>query len=60
MMETIGIKTNNLVFADDGNIHSNESETIQRILDLAHSWELNFGMKFSAEKCLVLSRQKNK
>ena len=59
MMDFIGIKTNNLFFADDGNIHSNNAQTVQEILDLAYEWESDFGMKFSPSKCLVLSRQKN-
>ena len=59
MMDFAGIKTNNLFFADDGNIHSNNAEIIQEILDIAHEWESEFGMKFSPSKCLVLSKQKN-
>jgi hypothetical protein len=59
MMDFAGLKTNNLFFADDGNIHSNKAETIQEILNIAHVWECEFGMKFSPSKCLVLSKQKN-
>jgi hypothetical protein len=59
MMDFSGIKTNNLFFADDGNIHSNKAETVQEILDLAYEWESEFGMKFSPSKCLVLSKRKN-
>jgi hypothetical protein len=59
MMDFIGIRTNNLFFADNGNIHSNNAQTVQEILDLAYEWESDFGMKFSPSKCLVLSRQKN-
>jgi hypothetical protein len=59
MMDSLGIKTNNLFFADDGNIHSNDANIVQKILDIAYEWESDFGMKFSAEKCLVLSKQKN-
>ena len=59
MMDFYGIKTNNLFFADDGNIHSNNAQTVQEILDLAYEWESEFGMKFSPSKCLVLSRHKN-
>lgn len=59
MMDTMGIKTNNLFFADDGNIHSNDPEIIQKILDISHKWETEYGMKFSPEKCLVLSKRKN-
>ena len=49
MMDTMGIKTNNLFFADDGNIHSNDPEIIQKILDISHKWETEYGMKFSAD-----------
>ena len=35
MMDFNGFRTNNLFFADDGNIHSNEAEVIQKILDHA-------------------------
>ena len=59
MMDTMGIKTNNLFFADDGNIHSNDAIIVQRLLDIASRWQLDYGMKFSAEKCLILSRQNN-
>jgi len=59
MMDFLGIRTNNLFFADDGNIHSNNAQTVQEILDLAYKWESEFGMKFSPSKCLVLSKQKN-
>ena len=59
MMNCLGVKSNNLFFADDGNIHSNDKSVIQKILDIAHTWEADFGMKFSPEKCLVLSKQKN-
>jgi hypothetical protein len=59
MMDCMGVKSNNLFFADDGNLHSNSSETIQGILNICHDWEIDFGMKFAPEKCLVLSRQKN-
>jgi hypothetical protein len=59
MMDFSGIKTNNLFFADDGNIHSNNARTVQEILDLAYEWECEFGMKFSPNKCIVLSKQKN-
>ena len=55
MMDFNGFRTNNLFFADDGNIHSNEAEVVQNILDLASDWESEFGMKFSPSKCLVLS-----
>ena len=58
MLDFFGMKTNNLFFADDGNIHSNDPEVVQRILNLAAKWEKEFGMKFSPEKCIVLSRQK--
>jgi hypothetical protein len=58
-MDTMGIRSNNLFFADDGNIHSNDKSTVQKILDIAFKWESEFGMKFSPEKCLVLSKQKN-
>jgi len=59
MMNSMGIKSNNLFFADDGNIHSNDREVVQKLLDIAHKWENEFGMKFSPEKCLILSKQKN-
>jgi len=59
MMDNMGVQSNNLFFADDGNIHSNDKSTVQKILDIAFKWETEFGMKFSPEKCLVLSRQKN-
>ena len=59
MMDTMGVQSNNLFFADDGNIHSNDKSTVQKILDIAYKWESEFGMKFSPEKCLVLSKQKN-
>ena len=59
MMDSLGIKSNNLFFADDGNIHSNDKEVVQKLLDIAHKWENEFGMKFSPEKCLVLSKQNN-
>jgi len=59
MMETLGIKTNNLFFADDGNIHSNDEKNVQSLLDIASRWEVDYGMKFAAEKCLILSRQNN-
>ena len=55
----MGIKTNNLFFADDWNIHSNDPEIILKIQDLSHNWETEYGMKFSAEKCHVLSKRKN-
>jgi hypothetical protein len=29
------------------------------MLDIAHKWQVEFGMKFAPEKCLVLSKQKN-
>jgi hypothetical protein len=58
MMDFLGIRTNNLFFADDGNIHSNYAQAVQEILDLAFEWESEFGMKFSPSKCLVLSKQK--
>lgn len=59
MMDSMGIKSNNLFFADDGNIHSNDKEVVQKLLDIAHKWENDFGMKFSPEKCLILSKQRN-
>jgi hypothetical protein len=59
LMDFVGIKTNNLFFADDGNVHSNEPSIIQKILDICNDWELDFGMKFSPSKCLVLSKQNN-
>ena len=59
MMDSMGIKSNNLFFADDGNIHSNDKDVVQKLLDIAHKWENEFGMKFSPEKCLILSKQKN-
>ena len=52
MMDTMGVQSNNLFFADDGNIHSNDKSTVQKILDIAYKWESEFGMKFSPEKCL--------
>jgi len=59
MMDTMGVQSNNLFFADDGNIHSNDKATVQKILDIAYKWESEFGMTFSREKFLVLSKQKN-
>ena len=59
MMDSMGVKSNNLFFADDGNIHSNDKSIVQKILDIAFKWESEFGMKFAPEKCLVLSKQKN-
>ena len=59
MMDSLGVKSNNLFFADDGNIHSNDAETVQKILDIANTWQNDFGMQFSPEKCLVLSKLKN-
>ena len=59
MMTSLGVISNNLFFADDGNIHSNDESTIQKILDICHTWEVNFGTNFSTEKCLVLSKQEN-
>lgn len=59
MMDCMGVKSNFLFFADDGNLHSNHSDIIQKILDISHKWEVEFGMKFAPEKCLVLSKQKN-
>ena len=52
------IESNNLFFADDGNIHSNEKSTVQKLLDIAHSRESQYGMKFAPDKCLILSKQK--
>jgi hypothetical protein len=59
MLNCMDIKSNNLFFADDGNIHSNEKSTVQKLLDIAHSWQIGYGMKFAPDKCLVLSKQKN-
>ena len=58
-MDSMGVKSNNLFFADDGNIHSNDKSIIQKLLDIAQKWESEFGMKFAPDKCLVLSKQKN-
>jgi hypothetical protein len=32
-----------------------DANIAQEILDIAHKWESDIDMKFSAEKCLVLS-----
>ncbi len=41
-MDFLGIRTNKLFFADDGNIHSNNAQAVQEILDLAYEWESEF------------------
>ena len=59
LLDTYGVKTNNLFFADDASIHSTDSKKIQKILDIANDWQLDYGMNFAPEKCFVLSSQKN-
>ena len=58
-MDSMGVKSNNLFFADDGNLHSTDKCIVQKMLDIAQTWESEFGMKFAPDKCLVLSKQKN-
>ena len=40
-------------------IHSTDKSTAQKLLDIAHSWESDYGMKLASARCLVLSKQKN-
>jgi hypothetical protein len=56
-INTKGFKSNNLFFADDGNIHANTPDDLQKILNICSEWSINVGMIFAPEKCVVLSRQ---
>src|SRR6476661_1107701 len=55
-VEVLGLQSNNLLFADDANIHANSSEDLQKLLDICHNWSLRNGMIFAPEKCLVLAK----
>ena len=50
--------TNSLFFADDANIHAQTAETMSRILLECENWSLEYGMKFSPEKCFILGEGK--
>ena len=52
------LSSNNLFFADDGAIHATSEFHLQRLVDVCHSWSIENGMIFAADKCLVLSKDK--
>ena len=51
--------SNCLFFADDSNIHANNSSDAQRLLQVFDDWASNHGMTFAPEKCFVVSKDKN-
>ena len=51
--------SNCLFFADDSNIHANNSSDAQRLLQICDDWASNHGMSFAPEKCFVVAKEKN-
>lgn len=53
-VQTCGLLSNNLFFADDANLHAMTSAEAQDILDTCEEWSDAYGMRFAPAKCFVL------
>lgn len=53
-VNTCGIRTNCLLFADDMNIHGNTVEDLRAILRICEEWSIRVGMKYNPTKCVYL------
>jgi hypothetical protein len=51
---TYGIKSNNLLFADDANIHANSVDNMRVLLRACERWSEVNHMEFSPSKCIYL------
>lgn len=52
---TATIRTNNLTFADDINMHALLPRQLQTLLNIAELWSIRVGMEFAPEKCYVFA-----
>ena len=48
------VKTNCLFFADDANLHAESVEDLRVLLKTCEQWSLEYGMRFSPSKCVLL------
>lgn len=53
-VNTMGVTTNNLFFADDANIHATSLEGLKRMLQICEGWSIENGMEFAPAKCYYL------
>ncbi len=51
-----GLKTNNLFFADDANIHANTWQEASKLLAICETWSVQAGTEFAPQKCSILAR----
>lgn len=56
---TSGIRTNNLFFADDANIHASSPERLQLLLTICEQWSQEYGIQFAPNKCAILGEPVN-
>lgn len=54
-LETKGVRTNNLFFADDGNLHAESPPVMQMMLNECSIWAVEYGMEFAAMKSAILT-----
>jgi hypothetical protein len=50
-----GLSTNNLFFADDANVHAQDSTVAQALLQVCEDWSVSVGIEFAPSKCQVLA-----
>ncbi len=46
-------ESNNAHFADDGNLHADNANTLQQLLDVCHKWSTHNGISFAPQKCVA-------
>lgn len=54
-VNTVGIRTNNLFFADDGNLHATNTLSAQAMLDECMKWSDETGTSFAPKKCKAVA-----
>ena len=57
-IQSLGLKSNALAFADDINLHSTNVNDMKLMLKACELWSLKVGMRFAPQKCLVLNNAK--
>ena len=50
------LPSKSLLFADDSNLHANNSRDMQILLDTCYEWAQLHGMTFAPEKCFVVAK----
>ena len=55
---TNGLESNCLFFADDGGLHANCKQDMDRLLNVCSEWGYEYGTEFAAGKCAIMFREK--